>query len=187
MHVIADQPDAVRPDHIGAARAAEIAPVDHQGLQHDRERERRDGEEGAAQPQRQIAHAETGQAGHDAAEQHQQRNRQRIGLVKEHRRIGAEREEGGRAEIHIAGIAAQNVPGLRQHDELEDHVAGEECVVVADKARGAEHTGRDHDAHQEEDRGTHDRLSYRPNRPTGRTARVKSRKPNATAGAHEGP
>ena len=34
-----------RADHVGAARAADIVPVDDQRLQHDGERERRDGEE----------------------------------------------------------------------------------------------------------------------------------------------
>ncbi len=58
--------DALRADDIGAARAADIVPVDHQRLQHHRERERGDGEERAAQPQRQIAHAEADDAGHDA-------------------------------------------------------------------------------------------------------------------------
>ncbi len=50
--------DLGRPDDVGAARAADEVPVDDQGLQHDGERERGDGEERAAQPQRQVAGAE---------------------------------------------------------------------------------------------------------------------------------
>ncbi len=50
-------------DRVGAARAADELPVDDQRLQHDRERERGDGEESAAQAQRQVAHAEPDNAG----------------------------------------------------------------------------------------------------------------------------
>ena len=142
--------DRRRADHIGAARAADIIPVDDQRLQHDRERERRDREERAAQPQRQIAHAEPDDAGHDPAEQDQHRDRQRVGLVEEHRRVGADREERRRAEIHIAAIAAEDVPGGRQHDELQHHVAGEEQIVVVDHAREHEDRGGNRDADSEE-------------------------------------
>ena len=47
-------------------------------------------------------------------------------LEQQHRGVGADAEEGAGAEIHVAGIAAENVPGADEHDELQDHVAGEE-------------------------------------------------------------
>ena len=103
------------PDDVGAARAADEVPVDDERLQHDRQRERRDREERAAQPQRQVAGAEADQAGDDRRDDHQRRHRERQDLVEENRRIGAEREERGGAEVHVAAIAAENVPGARQH------------------------------------------------------------------------
>ena len=147
----AENVDRRRADRIGAARAAEIVPVDDQRLQHDGERERRDREEGAAQAQRQVAHAEADDAGHDSAEQDEHRDRQRIGLVKEHGRVGAEREERRRAEIHVAAIAAEDVPGGGEHDELHHHVAGEEQVLAPEPAREREDRGRDRDADNKED------------------------------------
>ena len=182
-----DQPDLVRADDIGAARAADIVPVDDERLQHDGERERRDGEKGAAQPQRQIAHAEPDDARDDAADHDQDRDRQRVGFVEEDRRIGAEREERRRAEIHVAGIAAEDVPGGRQHDELQHGVAGEEHVIVVHHARAEEHDSGHRDRDQQKDASPHDRLPYRPSRPAGRNARVRRSTPNATAGAQDGP
>ena len=187
LDVGADERDFVRADDVGAARAADVVPVDDERLQHDGERERRDGEECAAQPQREIAHAEPDDARHDAADHDQERDRQRVELVQEHRRIGADREERRRAEIHVAGVAAEDVPGGRQHDELQHGVAGEEHVVVVHRARAEEHDGRHRDRDQQEDPSPHDRQSYRPSRPAGRNARVSRRTPNDTAGAQDGP
>ena len=187
LDIGADPRDLVRPDDVGAARAADIVPVDDEGLQHDRERERGDGEEGAAQPQRQVAHAEPDDARHDAADHDQDRDRHRERLVEEHRGIGAHGKECRRAEIHVAGVAAENIPGGRQHDELQHGIAGEEHVIVVHHARGEEHDGRDRDRDQQEDARPHDRQSYRPRRPAGRNARVRSSTPNATAGAQDGP
>ena len=131
-----------RPDHIGAARAADIIPVHDERLEHHRHRQRRDGEEGAAQPQREVAHAEPDQPRHRGADHDQHRDRQLIELVEEHGGIGAEREERRGAEIHVAGVAAENVPGGGEHDELQHRVAGEEDVVVADRARRRRRRGR---------------------------------------------
>ena len=50
-------------------------------------------------------------------------------LVQRHRRIGSDGEKCRRAEIHVAAIAAEDVPGGRQHDELQDRVAGEIEVI----------------------------------------------------------
>ena len=61
-------------------------------------------------------------------------------LVQGDRRIGAERKEGGGAEVHIAAVAAEDVPGGGQHDVLQHDVAGEEQVVVAQRERAAKKT-----------------------------------------------
>ncbi len=187
LDIGAEPRDLGRADDVGAARAADIVPVDDERLQHDRERERRDREERAAQPQRQIAHAEPDDARDHAADHDQDRDRHLKELVEEHGRIRAHRKERRRAEVHVAGIAAENVPGGGQHDELQHGVAGEEHVVVADPARGEEHDGRRRDRDQQKDAGPHDRRSYRPRRPAGRNASVSRRTPNATAGAQDGP
>ncbi len=206
MDVGADDGDLARPDDVGAARAADIVPVHDQRLQHDREGERGDREERAAQAQREIAGAEPDDAGDDAADHDQDGDRQRkdrmqrfrdragevavdhVGeLVEGDRRVGTHGEERGRAEVHVAGIAAEDVPGGRQHDELQHGVAGEEDVVVTDEARREEHRRRHCDRDQKKDSGLHDRRSYRPSRPAGRNASVSRSTPNATAGAHEGP
>ena len=105
-------------------------------------------------------------------------------LVDRHRRIGAEREERRRAEIHIAAIAAENVPGRRQHDILQHDITGEEHVIVAERDRDAEHPAA---TARQMTRKAGVRTVYRPIRPAGRTASVNSRKPNDTAGAHDGP
>ena len=178
LDVAAEDRHVRRPDDVGAARAADEVPVDDQRLQHDGERERGDGEEGAAQPQRQIAGAEPDQARDDAADDDQRRDRQRqdrvgeagerireiavdIGaeLVQRHRRIGAEREERRRAEVHIAAIAAEDVPRGRQHDELQHGVAGEEQVVVAEPAREGKEQPADHDAADDRSRASASILS----------------------------
>ena len=103
--------------------------------------------------------------------------------MEEHRGIGAECEERGGAEIHVAGIAAEDVPGGREHDELQHGVAGEEDVIVADEPRAGEHEA----ATAAPSRMNEGVRTYRPISPAGRNASVSSRSPNETAGAQDGP
>ncbi len=77
LDVGAEHRHRVGRDDVGAARAADEGPVDDQRLQHDRQRQRGDGEEHAAQPQRQIAGAEADEARHDAGDDDDDRHRQR--------------------------------------------------------------------------------------------------------------
>ena len=208
----AEDVDVARPDHVGAARAADIVPVDHEGLQHDRERERGDREERAAQPQRQVAGAQPDDAGDDRRDHHQGGDRlgnepgeqevlellvlgrrqihQAISpgeqlpelraqlrvmpeLVGRHRRVGAEREERRGAEVHVAAVAAEDVPCGRQHDELQHRVAGEEQVVVAVRP------GEDED--QRRRRRTRGRRNMRCARPS--VPAIRPAAPPASAGA----
>ena len=76
-------------------------------------------------------------------------------LVQRHGGVGAEREEGGGAEVHVAAVAAEDVPGGRQHDVLQDDVAGEEHVVVAQAERGQEEDEADAEGGEEEGPGAH--------------------------------
>jgi len=55
----------------------------------------------------------------------------------------------GTAEIYVAAIAAENVPGGGDDDVLQHGVAGEEQVVVADKAKRDEQRRGD----EREDKG----------------------------------
>jgi hypothetical protein len=200
----AENVDLVRPDHIGAARAADVIPVHHKSLQHDRQRERCDREERAAQPQRQVAGAEADQAGHERRDDHQRRHRlrQEIGqdnglellvpgrrqieqavlsrdgrpelrtqlgimgeLVERDAGIGAECEERRGAEVHIAAIAAEDVPRGGEHDELQHRVAGEEQVVVAEGAREKDDEQGDADRDAEEEGRAHGLASQQSGRP----------------------
>ena len=66
-------------------------------------------------------------------------------LVQYDGAVGAEREEAGGAEIYVAGIAAEDVPGGRHDDVLQHNVAREEKVIVRDHPRKPEdddHGGR---------------------------------------------
>ena len=71
--VIADERHGRGPNNVSAARAADIIPVDDERLQHDGERQRRDGKKGAAQAQRQITHPESDDAGDRAADDDENR------------------------------------------------------------------------------------------------------------------
>ena len=99
-------------------------------------------------------------------------------------RVSAKRKESGGAEIHVAAIAAKNIPRGREHHILQHDVAGEEIVVVAERQRSSKDTAADDEANQQEQAGAH---VQRPSRPAGRTASVSSRNPNDTAGAQDGP
>ena len=57
--------------------------------------------------------------------------------------VGAHGEERRGAEIHVAAIAAEDVPGGRQHDVLQHDKAGEQHVLVAGQQREREHDGAD--------------------------------------------
>src|SRR6185437_10959295 len=107
-------------------------------------------------------------------------------LEQEHRRIDPDAEKGAGAEIHIAGIAAENAPGHRQHDELQDHVACEEPIFVGDELRRQQQEAeKQHGCAPESDISAfHDRL---PNRPCGRTSRMPSSSAKEIAGAQDAP
>src|SRR5262249_27567361 len=106
------------------------------------------------------------------------------GAEEEHRRIRAEREKRGRAEVHVARIAAEDVPRRRDDDVLEDHVCGE-IEVRVHAHQGEDDPGRDH--READDERERDAGHQRPKRPAGRTARAASRMPNDTASDQEGP
>jgi hypothetical protein len=133
-----------------------VVPVDDQGLQDDGERQRRNGEKRAAQPQSQVAHAEADDTRHRAAEDQQHGQRHRIELVNGDGRIGAEREERGGAEIHVAAITAENVPRRGEHHVLQHDVAGEEIIVVTERDCGGEYGAADDEAGEEEEVRAHD-------------------------------
>ncbi len=102
------------------------------------------------------------------------------------RRVDADAEEGVGAEIDVTGIAAEDAPGDRERDELQDDVAGKERILVADDLRHRQHGGEeDRDAGPEHDGVAV--LHHRPSRPCGRTASTASSIANEIAGAQEAP
>ena len=105
-------------------------------------------------------------------------------LVEDDGRIGAEREERGGAEIHVAAIAAEDVPGGRQHDVLQHDIAGEEQIFVAEGDGPDIERRADGEPDDEKDVRAH---GQRPIRPAGRNASVSNKNPNDTAGAQDGP
>src|SRR5258708_19390562 len=82
------------------------------------------------------------------------------------RAVSAEREECGRAEIHVAAIAAEYVPGSGQHDKLQDRVAGKEEIIDVKPVRES-HNQRPDCASAEEEFHTSHRL-HPPKTPPGR-------------------
>src|SRR5579872_6964608 len=107
-------------------------------------------------------------------------------MDQKHRRIDADAEKGAGAEIHIAGVTAENAPGDGENDELKDDVACEERIFVADDLRQREHCGKEQRGSAPERDGSllHDRL---PSKPCGRTASTPSRSAKEIAGAQEAP
>ena len=65
-------------------------------------------------------------------------------FVQEHGGISADGEKRRDAEIHIAGIAAQDIPGGAEDDELQHHIAGEKHIAVVDPAGEGEDQRCDH-------------------------------------------
>ena len=115
---------------------------------------------------------------------HHQRRARR--LEQGHRRVDADAEKGVGAEIDVAGIAAEDAPGDRERDELQDHVAGKERILVADDLRHRQH-GDEEDGHAGPESDAVAVLHHRPSRPCGRTASTPSSIANEIAGAQEAP
>ena len=183
-----DELDLVRPDDVGAACAADIVPVDHDGLQHHRKRQRRDGEKRAAQPQRQVAHAEPDDARHDAADDQSgsaaasgRTCRRRRWNMRPSRRTPPSRSSHSR---YSRRECSRPSPARRTAAPCSRRRIDSRCSQTA---RRQEHNGRHGHRNQQEIPGLHDRQSYRPRRPCGRNANVSSSRPNPTAGAQDGP
>ena len=136
LHIAVERRRHRRPLQLDAGRAADEPPVRHDGLDDDRQRNRRDREEDAAHPQGQEADARSPAA---CRRRLRPRSAPASGapdrLEQEYRGVDADAEEGVGAEIDVTGIAAEDAPGDREHDELQDHVAGKERIFVADDLR----------------------------------------------------
>src|SRR4029077_21070795 len=102
-------------------------------------------------------------------------------LEQEHGGVDAHAEKSACSEVHVAGMAAEDAPGHRKDDELQDHVAGKEGIFVADEVRH-QCDGCEKDSRPDPEQNAvtvHDRL---PNRPCGRTASTPSSIANEMAG-----
>ena len=120
-------------------------------------------------------------AGDQPAGQDQHRQRRLDRLDEEDRGVGAEREERRRAEVHVARVAAQDVPRGGDHDVLEDHVAGEVEVRVRPAAgqRGSRPRSRPAPRQRSRRFGASSARRARPAAPRARCSRCRTR-PRAT-------
>src|SRR3569833_1570670 len=175
-----------RPLQLDAGRSADEAPIRPCSLDDNRERDGGDREEDAAHPQRQQADAEAKQAADERSDRdlYTERGTERMG--QKHRRIDTGAEEGVGTEIHVTRIAAENGPCNRENHELQDHIAGEEGILVANELRQQEHRGqKDRGAEPECDAATgHVHL---PSSPCGRTVKTPSSSAKEIAGAQDAP
>jgi len=132
-----------RAEHAQPPRAADELPVHDHRLEHDGQRQGGDGEEDPAQAQREIADAEPEQCGDQTAGQDEHGQRRAYRLDEEDGGVRPQREEGRGAEVHVAPVAAQDVPRGGDDDVLEDDVAGEVEVRVHAQ-RGDDNPRRHH-------------------------------------------
>src|SRR5213078_373806 len=139
-----------RADDAQAPGSADVLPVDYHRLQHDGQCQRRDGEEDASEAQREVADAEPEQGGDEPAREDQHRERRSRRLDEEDGGVGPEREEGRRAEVDVAGVAAEDVPRGGDDDILEHNVPREVDVLVHAE-RGDDDPGPD-DGQADEER-----------------------------------
>src|SRR2546429_9590744 len=101
-------------------------------------------------------------------------------LVEEYAGIRARRKKRRRAEVDVAGVAAEDIPRRREDDELQHRVCRGEEIIVGDETTGGDdrHGGRERE-------GSKGAVLHRPSSPEGLNASAASSKPNDTAGAHD--
>ena len=158
------------------------------GLDDDRERDGRDREEDAPHAQGQQPDAEAEQAAdHGGGRDLHARAARSNALDQQHGGIDADAEEGVGAEIDVAGIAAEDGPGDRQHDELQDHVAGKERIFVADQLASSASRRPGRRTAPDQKAIALRCMAHLPNRPCGRTASTPSSSANEIAGAQDAP
>src|SRR5207245_8604156 len=143
-------------------------------------------EEDAAHTQGQEANAKTERHADRRGYRDLHHERRPRRLEQGDRGVDADAEEGVGAEIDVAGIAAKDAPGDRERDELQDDVAGEERILVADDLGHRQH-GDEEDGHAGPECDGMAMLCHRPSRPCGRTASTASSIANEIAGAQEAP
>src|SRR5262249_56447642 len=98
------------------------------------------------------------------------------------RRIGAEAEERRGCERRIAGQPADEIPRQRQHRVHGEDGAETQRIVSAEQ----EQAGDDQRADGEDEPVLHSKPRL-PNRPEGRTARMRISSANDTVTAYSGP
>src|SRR5439155_22491682 len=98
----------------------------------------------------------------------------------------AEDEGSVGADNAAASVTPKDAPGDRGRDDLEDDVAGEERILVADDLGHRQH-GDEEDGQAGPESDGMAMLCPRPSRPCGRTASTASSIANEIAGAQEAP
>ena len=113
-----------------ASSTAHIAPIHDHCFQDENHCHSGNREKDAAQFKGEQPYHEAQQARQNATanDLHHQRCRNRF--EKHNRGIGPHRNEGRHAKIHIACVAAQDVPCGCQYDKLQDDEASKENVFV---------------------------------------------------------
>src|SRR5262249_55198176 len=67
---------------------------------------------------------------------------QRWQFVEDDRAVRARGEEGAGAEIGVASVAAEDIPGRRQDDVLQHYIGSEEEVLVGEEQPGQDYDGK---------------------------------------------
>ena len=149
LRVIAEaERRVVLQDDIGAARTADVVPVHDEGVEHFGHGEGGDGEEHAAQPQREVAGTQAHQARDRGTDGNRERDRRLEKREHHDAGIGPQREERRGAEIHVTGEPTQYVPRRGEDDELQHDVRGRVEIVVrhrGERERDHEEGDREHD------------------------------------------
>ena len=136
------------------------------------------------QAQGEIADTQAQQASHQPTTQQQQQQGGLEVFDADDGGISSQGKKTGGAEIHVAGIATDNVPGRGQDDVLQDDIGGKKVVAVMHHRCHGEAEEREEQRHDQEASIFH---CYLPKRPDGLMARTSRSTPNDTARDQEGP
>ena len=118
------------------------------------QRQRADGEVGAAQPEGRPADQQRERDGHEGAGDHPDHD----GRARDPQHAGDQRaqpEEGRVTEVDLAGVTGDDVPGLRQRDRQEHEEEEVQDVLAAHHERNRGQGGDDDEARRRRGRAHH--------------------------------
>ena len=130
-HIAREKSTRFRAGQLHTGCPAKVSRVHYQCFENKHKGNGRDRKKDATQSDGQQTDQKTNKTGDQARDSDLQKDRCCEGQMHHQRCIGACANECRHTEVHVSGVAAQNIPSACQYDRLQDNKAREKQIIVS--------------------------------------------------------